>query len=502
MTGEAAVREVEFGRGRTAARAGSCGWLLLVVWPLWSFFSSRPGVLAVVWVVAAVAVFVACWLRIMWRALSALGAATLTWAPVGLVAAALALLPVLRAPWAYVGFVFVVSALSACLSRVAFVVSAAVTMVVVVAALTAYGRPFEQVWWVPLVILVEAVTVASLKHLGEMVARLDAARAHVARLAVDNERLRFARDLHDTLGHTLTSITIRSQLAARLAGTDPERAAREMADVERAARQALDEVRHAVAGYRAPSLSGELRTAAHSLDLAGIRLEVSPAAGPVPAAAETLLAWTVREAATNVVRHSRARHCHIDLTVDDHTATVEIRDDGPGPESAGMCDGPGPGSAGDAAHGPATRFAGDAVNGDDAPNPGAEGLGIRAEAAGPAAFRGLADGAGAAGPGATGGGSRVEGPGSRADRAGPTADGGFVDRGGSTSAGAAGGAADGVGSGGVGAGGAVVQGVGGVGGNGLTGLAERIAAAGGRLEAGPLPGGGYRLHARVPLEVP
>ncbi|MEV3981475.1 histidine kinase [Nonomuraea sp. NPDC049758] len=486
MTGEAAVREVEFGRGRTAARAGSCGWLLLVVWPLWSFFSSRPGVLAVAWVVAAVALFVACWLRIMWRALSALGAATLTWAPVGLVAAALALLPVLRAPWAYVGFVFVVSALSACLSRVAFVVSAAVTMVVVVVALAAYGRSFEQVWWVPLVILVEAVTVASLKHLGEMVARLDAARAHVARLAVDNERLRFARDLHDTLGHTLTSITIRSQLAARLARTDPERAAREMADVERAARQALDEVRHAVAGYRAPSLSGELRTAAHSLDLAGIRLEVSPAAGPVPAAAETLLAWTVREAATNVVRHSRARHCHIDLAVDDHTATVEIRDDGPGPESAGA-----------------------AAHGDDAPDPGPEGLGTRAEAAGPAAFRGVADGGVAAGAGAAGGGSRGEG-------AGLTAGGRFIGRGGATRigadgagsraegglSGAEGGRADGVGGGGGGAGGVVVQGFGGVGGNGLTGLAERIAAAGGRLEAGPLPGGGYRLHARVPLEVP
>ncbi|MFI7466141.1 sensor histidine kinase [Nonomuraea sp. NPDC049646] len=445
MTGDAAVREVEFSRGRTAARAGSCGWLLLLGWPLWSFFSARPGVLAVVWVVVAVAVFTACWLRIMWRALSALGAAALTWTPVGLVAAALALLPVLRAPWAYVGFVFVVSALSACLSRVAFVVSAAVTTVAVVAALTAYGRPFDQVWWVPLVILVEAVTVASLKHLGEMVARLDAARAHVARLAVDNERLRFARDLHDTLGHTLTSITIRSQLAARLARTDPERAAREMADVERAARQALDEVRHAVAGYRAPSLSGELRTAAHSLDLAGIRLEVSPAGGPVPAAAETLLAWTVREAATNVVRHSRARNCRIDLAVDDHTATVEIRDDGPGPIGA-------------------------AATSDKTTTPGAAVPWSGGEAAGPTAGGGSAGRGGVASTGAAGG-----------------------------AAGAEGGWAEGTGGEGARAGGVAPRGIGG---NGLMGLAERIVAVGGHLEAGPLPGGGYRLHARVPLEIP
>ncbi|MFI9595385.1 sensor histidine kinase [Nonomuraea sp. NPDC052265] len=428
MTGDAAVRELEVGRGRTAARAGSCVWLLLLWWPLWSFFSSRPGVLAVVWVVAAVAVFAACWLRIMWRALSALGAATLTWPLVGLVAAAPALLPVLRAPWAYVGFVFVVSALSACLRPAAFAASVAATTAVVVAALTAYGRPFGQVWWVPLVIVVEAVTVASLKHLGEMVARLDAARAHVARLAVDNERLRFARDLHDTLGHTLTSITIRSQLAARLARTDPERAAREMADVERAARQALDEVRHAVAGYRAPSLSGELRTAAHSLGLAGIRLEVSPAGGPVPAAAETLLAWTVREAATNVVRHSRARHCRIDLGVDHHTATVEIRDDGPGPAAA-------------------TEPARTEPAAPEPPEP------PEAQAAG-AKVQGV-EGAGAEGEG--------RGAGAKADGAG---------------------------------------GSGAVGGNGLTGLAERVAAAGGRLEAGALPGGGYRLYARVPLESP
>ncbi|MGW2157835.1 sensor histidine kinase [Nonomuraea sp. NPDC001699] len=394
MTGDAAVRELEFVRGRVAARAGSCVWLLLLGWPLWSFLSPRPGVLAAVWVVTGVAVFAACWLRVMWRVFSPLGAATPTWPVVGLVAAALALLPVLRAPWAYVAFVYVVSALSAYLGRAAFAASVAVTIVVVVVSLTAYGRPFGQVWWVPLAIMVEAVTVASIKHLGELVARLDAARAHVARLAVDNERLRFARDLHDTLGHTLTSITIRSQLAARLARTDPERAAREMADVERAARQALDEVRHAVAGCRVPSLSGELRAAAHSLNLAGIRLEISPAGGPVPAAAETLLAWTVREAATNVVRHNRAHRCHIDLGVDGHTATVEIRDDG------------------------------------TATTPAPEATGAEAAGAGSAGLAGA------------------------------------------------------------------------VGGNGLTGLAERIAAVGGRLEAGPLPGGGYRLLARVPLEGP
>lgn len=154
--------------------------------------------------------------------------------------------------------------------------------------------------------------------------------------------------------------------------------------MERAARRALDEVRHAIAGYRAPSLSEELETATRTLGVAGIETTVSPADGPIPAAAETLLAWAVREAATNVLRHSRARRCWIGLRVDEAAATLEVRDDGRA------------GHAPDAAR--STR---------------------------------------------------------RPDAAA---------------------------------------------GNGLAGLAERIGGAGGRLEVGALPGGGYRLRALVPLE--
>ncbi|MFD0476886.1 sensor histidine kinase [Nonomuraea thailandensis] len=227
-----------------------------------------------------VAVFAACWLVIMWRMLSPWAGTPRPWALAGLTGSALALLPLFGAPWAYASFVFLISAFAASLPTPAFAAAAAATAAVEVVALLAYGAPAAQVWWVPLVIAAQAMAVWAMKHMGLLVARLNAARVEVAQLAVENERLRFARDLHDTLGHTLTSITIRSQLAARLAPADPDRAAREMSEVEQAARRALDEVRHAIAGYRAPSLSQELETATRNLGVAGIEVTVSPPPGP------------------------------------------------------------------------------------------------------------------------------------------------------------------------------------------------------------------------------
>ncbi|SPL87358.1 sensor histidine kinase [[Actinomadura] parvosata subsp. kistnae] len=322
------VGELDVGKGRTAARVGSAAWLLLIAWPLWSFLASGPGAPAVVAALGLVAVFAACWLPIMWRMLSPLPNPPLPWALAGLTMSGLALLPLFGAPWAYTSFVFAISAFAASLRVRAFAMAVVATVVVEVLALLWTGAPMSQVWWVPLIIVVQTAAVSAMKSMGLLIARLNAARLEVARLAVENERLRFARDLHDTLGHTLTSITIRSQLAARLATTDTERAAHEMTEVEQTARRALDEVRHAIAGYRAPSLSEELETATRNLGVAGIEVTVSPADGPIPPAAEAQLAWAVREAATNVLRHSRARHCHIRLHVNDSSAAVEVLDDG------------------------------------------------------------------------------------------------------------------------------------------------------------------------------
>lgn len=162
------------------------------------------------------------------------------------------------------------------------------------------------------------------------VRELRVAREEIARLAVAEERLRFARDLHDLLGHSLSSITLKSELAGRLLPAAPERAAAEVRDIEGVARRALREVREAVADYRQPTLAGELNGAGEMLKAAGIACRIEQEAGVLPNATDAVLAWAVREGATNVVRHSRARHCVIRLTRDGEEVRAEITDDGLG----------------------------------------------------------------------------------------------------------------------------------------------------------------------------
>ena len=162
------------------------------------------------------------------------------------------------------------------------------------------------------------------------VAELQAAREEIARLAVAEERLRFARDLHDLLGHSLSLITLKSELAGRLLPGAPERAAAEIRDVEGVARRALREVREAVAGYRQPTLDRELYGAREALEAAGISCRIENRVGVLPTATDAVLAWTVREGVTNVIRHSRASRCEILLTRDGDEVHAEISDDGGG----------------------------------------------------------------------------------------------------------------------------------------------------------------------------
>jgi two-component system, NarL family, sensor histidine kinase DesK len=161
--------------------------------------------------------------------------------------------------------------------------------------------------------------------------QLQAAREEIVRLAVGEERQRFARDLHDLLGHTLSLIALKSELASRLATVSPDRAAEEMRDVERAARDALRDVRETVSGYRQPSLDGELAGARAILDAAGIAFEREGSAGPLPPAVEATLSWALREGMTNVIRHSGATRCRVCLGGSDGAVTLTIADDGHGP---------------------------------------------------------------------------------------------------------------------------------------------------------------------------
>jgi two-component system, NarL family, sensor histidine kinase DesK len=163
--------------------------------------------------------------------------------------------------------------------------------------------------------------------------QLRQAREEVGRLAVAEERLRFARDLHDLLGHSLSVIVLKAELAGRLGAADPERAAREIGDVERVAREALREVREAVAGYRQLGLSPELESARATLDAAGIEARLHALAGGLPAPVDSTLAWALREGVTNVIRHSRATHAEVRVVRSDDHVELELLDDGVG------CDG-------------------------------------------------------------------------------------------------------------------------------------------------------------------
>jgi two-component system, NarL family, sensor histidine kinase DesK len=153
------------------------------------------------------------------------------------------------------------------------------------------------------------------------------AQRTIAELAVQNERTRFARDLHDILGHSLTVLTVKAELAGRLVSIDAARAEREIGEVEALARQALADVRAAVAGYREVSLPAELASARAALDAAGIAAVLPGAVDEIPDERRDVLAWAVREGVTNIVRHSGAKHAWVRLTRDG----VEICDDGIGP---------------------------------------------------------------------------------------------------------------------------------------------------------------------------
>lgn len=150
---------------------------------------------------------------------------------------------------------------------------------------------------------------------------------HLARVA---ERERIARDLHDVLGHTLSVVILKSELASKLIANDPERAANEIRDVEQISREALAEVRNAIGGYRAGGLKEELARAASTLQTAGVAAECRYGPVSLSTAQETVLVLAVREAVTNVVRHARAKRCMLSLDQVDDCGVLEIRDDGRG----------------------------------------------------------------------------------------------------------------------------------------------------------------------------
>ncbi|WP_258314775.1 sensor histidine kinase [Streptomyces sp. Act143] len=214
---------------------------------------------------------------------------------------------------------------------------AGLALTALAAAVAAYREGWDAVNIAYATFLSTMVTAAILS-LSEAVRELRAAREELARRAVEEERLRFSRDLHDLLGHTMSVIVVKSEAARRLAPRDLDAAVAQITDIESVGRQALTEIREAVTGYREGSLSTELDRARSVLEAAGVEPAVHRSGPPLAAQTEALLGWVVREAVTNVVRHGQgAARCAISVEGEAERVRVRVMDDGEGgarPEGA------------------------------------------------------------------------------------------------------------------------------------------------------------------------
>ena len=182
----------------------------------------------------------------------------------------------------------------------------------------------------PVAIPVVAVAMAAVIQVVRANQALAETRAELARLAAENERIRIARDLHDLLGHSLTTITMKAGLARRLGLADPEGAVAQITEVEDLCRQVLADVRAAVSGYREVTLASELARGRELLRVSGITADFPTATDVVGPAHQELFGWAVREGLTNVIRHAQARSCEVRVSA----SCVEIIDDGHGSAAA------------------------------------------------------------------------------------------------------------------------------------------------------------------------
>ncbi|CAN7406228.1 sensor histidine kinase [Knoellia sp. LjRoot47] len=190
--------------------------------------------------------------------------------------------------------------------------------------LTAVSSELADSWYLPGIVLLVAVVTAVVRTIERRSMLHDELAAE---LTVTAERDRVARDVHDVIGHTLTAMSLKADVAERLVATDPERARREIAEVGVLSRQALAEVRAAVGGIRSARLDDEIASAARVLVSAGIAADMPTDLTVVDPRHRVVLAWVLREAVTNVVRHSDATVCRVVLG----PSSLTVEDDGRGP---------------------------------------------------------------------------------------------------------------------------------------------------------------------------
>jgi two-component system sensor histidine kinase DesK len=319
---------------RGGRRVGPVFGLLWLAYPIYALLTSSPSLAQLVLAVAGTSLFAGIFLWLLWLH-EPLKAGTAEASEVrkrraaiaSLAVLALALILVCGDEWL---ILFIHTSIAAGLmlpGRDAYVAITGVA-ILMVALGRASGWEWPSIGQFVLIVGALGLWTSVFARQIATVAALRTAREEIARLAVAEERLRFARDLHDLLGHSLSLITLKSELAGRLLPTAPEKAKAEVRDIEGVARRALREVREAVTSYRQPTLEGELAGAREMLEAAGIACWIENKVNVLPNTMGAVLAWTVREGVTNVIRHSSAKRCEIRVTQDSDGIHAEITDDG------------------------------------------------------------------------------------------------------------------------------------------------------------------------------
>ena len=301
-------------------------YLVFVFLPL--LLDRTPGANAKAWLASLIAIGV--FLPLYWRSYVALPAAQVR------IAIAMLLIGCLLTPISFGGNTFVIYALA----TVGWGMSAPFATGFFVLACLVYGAVLKASG-LPLLLVLPVAFIGGVVMFGSMFGRIQERRNAVLRLTQDevrrlarmNERERIGRDLHDLLGHTLSLIAIKSELAGKLLERDASAAAIQVSEIESIARKALGEVREAVSGIRASGFSAELATARLSLLSAGVSLDARiPALPQLASDIESALALSLREAVTNIVRHAAADRVEVELQADPRSLALSISDDGRGTE--------------------------------------------------------------------------------------------------------------------------------------------------------------------------
>jgi two-component system, NarL family, sensor histidine kinase DesK len=231
-----------------------------------------------------------------------------------------------------IGMLIYVAAMAPYTTESLAVASAAIAAATLIG--TAEGILLHQpfVAWISMAFLTAGVGIGNLVGAVQKRAnqKLSLAQDQIEHLAKVAERERIARDLHDVLGHTLSVVVLKSELAGKLMGTDAAQARREIGEVEEIARRALSEVREAIRGYRAEGIGAEIARARRTLDAAGVSLDCRGDGVRLDPNHESVLALVLREAITNILRHAGASRCRLELAADGGRTVLRVEDDGRG----------------------------------------------------------------------------------------------------------------------------------------------------------------------------